>query len=263
MKRIVLAVMWTLWTPVQAQDARSGYAYLGAETRALQDDDFANPGMFWVEYGLAIYQSREGADESSCASCHGEPESLRGASTHYPRIDGETAGIINLEGRINRCRTEQMQLDAVPYESEILLALTTLVAHQSRGLPMNVEVAAVAEPFLEHGRRFYYQLSTSRTAPSLMRELPRRERRQALARRCHQPGPDQRLSDLSSDVGGSAIDPPHVRVVQRSRACRALCPRLQGISQPRALCHYPRVGAEGRVASSPALIRAPGSPTDW
>lgn len=84
MKRIVLAVMWILWTPVQAQDARSGYAYLGAETRALQDDDFANPGMFWVEYGLAIYQSREGADESSCASCHGEPESLRGASTHYP-----------------------------------------------------------------------------------------------------------------------------------------------------------------------------------
>lgn len=157
MKRIVLAVMWILWTPVQAQDARSGYAYLGAETRALQDDDFANPGMFWVEYGLAIYQSREGADESSCASCHGEPESLRGASTHYPRIDGETAGIINLEGRINRCRTEQMQLDAVPYESEILLALTTLVAHQSRGLPMNLEVAAVAEPFLEEGRRFYYQ----------------------------------------------------------------------------------------------------------
>src|SRR5258708_8688199 len=30
---------------------RSGYAYLSQETRRLQDDLFANPGMHWVQKG--------------------------------------------------------------------------------------------------------------------------------------------------------------------------------------------------------------------
>ena len=140
------------------QDARSGYEYLDTETRAMQDDDFSNPGMFWGrDYGIAVYRSREGVENSSCATCHGEPNALRGASTRYPRVDTETGRIINLEGRINRCRTEQMKLPALPYESELLLALTTVVAHQSRGMPLDWETNPITEPFLQAGRSFYYQ----------------------------------------------------------------------------------------------------------
>src|SRR6202041_2592903 len=32
-----------------SEERRSGYTYLSKETRRLQDDDFANPGMLWVE----------------------------------------------------------------------------------------------------------------------------------------------------------------------------------------------------------------------
>jgi sulfur-oxidizing protein SoxA len=41
------------------------------------------------------------------------------------------------------------------YESEPLLALTAFVAHQSRGLPLQVEVRGRAQTFFEAGRKFY------------------------------------------------------------------------------------------------------------
>ncbi|MEJ2133423.1 MAG: sulfur oxidation c-type cytochrome SoxA, partial [Gammaproteobacteria bacterium] len=157
MKPMIVSLLLVASIPVAGAEPRSGYEYLGAETRAMQDDDFANPGMLWLDYGRAVWKSNDAADGSSCATCHGEPETMRGASTRYPRLDSQSGGLINLEGRINRCRTEQMQLDPLGYESEQLLALVTLVAHQSRGLPMEVEVGAILEPFLEEGRRFYYQ----------------------------------------------------------------------------------------------------------
>ena len=39
---------------------KSGYLYMGETTRALQDDDFVNPGFFAVERGrqLALGKSR-------------------------------------------------------------------------------------------------------------------------------------------------------------------------------------------------------------
>ena len=33
---------------------RSGYAWLGPELRALQDDAFANPGMLWIDRGRRL-----------------------------------------------------------------------------------------------------------------------------------------------------------------------------------------------------------------
>ena len=34
---------------------RSGYSYLSEETRRLQDDEFANPGMLWVQKGEELW----------------------------------------------------------------------------------------------------------------------------------------------------------------------------------------------------------------
>jgi sulfur-oxidizing protein SoxA len=35
---------------------RSGYTYLSEENQRLQDDDFANPGLLWVERGRELWR---------------------------------------------------------------------------------------------------------------------------------------------------------------------------------------------------------------
>ena len=37
--------------------SRSGYDYLTPESRAMQDDDFENPGMVSVEQGAALFRT--------------------------------------------------------------------------------------------------------------------------------------------------------------------------------------------------------------
>jgi sulfur-oxidizing protein SoxA len=50
-------------TPLEQR--RSGYEYMSRETRAMQDDDATNPGMFWVLEGEGIFQK-------DCAGCHAD-----------------------------------------------------------------------------------------------------------------------------------------------------------------------------------------------
>jgi len=136
--------------------ARSGYAYQSREIQALQDDDFANPGMLAVDRGRALWTAPSPAGEPSCRDCHGSPSSLRGAAVRYPQYDEREHGLINLEGRINSCRTERQAQPAFAYESEELLALTTLVAHQSRGMTPAVSIDGPARPYFEAGRDYFY-----------------------------------------------------------------------------------------------------------
>jgi sulfur-oxidizing protein SoxA len=122
----------------------------------LQNDEFANPGFFWVERGRALWEQADGAQKTSCASCHGEATaSMRGVRTRYPRFDDGRRKLINLEQQINRCREEHQQAAPYPYESEALLALTTFVSFQSRGLPTTVQFDGPAQPFLEAGKAFF------------------------------------------------------------------------------------------------------------
>lgn len=136
-----------------AEPPRSGYQYLTRETRQLQDDEFANPGMLWVEQGRQEWT----AGERSCASCHREPSSLKGAAARYPKFDAALGRVINLEQRINDCRTRRQGAPALPYESPALLALTTLVAYQSRGLPVEVAIDGPAAASFANGKNFFYQ----------------------------------------------------------------------------------------------------------
>ena len=83
----------------------SGYTFLTPETQAQQDDDFLNPGFLWIDRGAELFSSEEGV-EASCASCHGTGEgSLAGAAAHYPAIDERSGDLVNLEGRVNLCRS--------------------------------------------------------------------------------------------------------------------------------------------------------------
>lgn len=133
---------------------RSGYAWLGEELRSLEDDPFANPGLLWVDRGRVLWVAKvEGS--ASCADCHGEPDSLRGLAAHLPRWNERTEGLDNLEMLINRCRTERQHQPAWPWESEPLLATTTLLSWVSRGLPIDVDVGGPAAPAFEAGRRAF------------------------------------------------------------------------------------------------------------
>ncbi len=135
---------------------RSGYIYLSEEHRQLQDDTFGNPGMLWIERGHELWDQTQGDSQQACAGCHGDPAtSMRGVRTRYPQFDPRTEKLINLEQRINRCRTERLQAEAYPYESEALLALSAFVSFQSRGMPLSVDIEGPAAPFFETGKAFF------------------------------------------------------------------------------------------------------------
>lgn len=136
-------------------ERRSGYAFMGAATRAMQDDDAANPGMLWVLEGEALWRQPAGAAGRSCAGCHGEaPERMKGVAARHPAWDASARRPLTLEQRIQACRARQ-QAPPLADESRALLALVAYVAHQSRGMPIAVAHERELRPFVESGRALY------------------------------------------------------------------------------------------------------------
>jgi sulfur-oxidizing protein SoxA len=138
-------------------EVKSGKEFVSPETRTQQDDLTVNPGMLWVEQGEKLWREAAGPNGRSCASCHGEPASLKGVAARYPAWDAGSRRLLNLEGRIQNCRVERQMAESLAYESQALLALTALVAHQSLALPLHVAVDGPAKPIFEAGRRLYYE----------------------------------------------------------------------------------------------------------
>lgn len=138
--------------------AKSGLAYAGADVRALQADDFGNPGMLWVARGEKLWNAAAGRSEKSCASCHRDAaETMKGVAAKYPRIDAKSRALLNMEARINQCREQRQGAESLRYESEELLALTAYVAHQSRGMPVEVEIDENNRRHYDRGRETYYR----------------------------------------------------------------------------------------------------------
>jgi sulfur-oxidizing protein SoxA len=142
---------------IAPSDLRSGTDFVSPETRAQQEDLAVNPGMLWIEQGDRLWREAAGAEEKSCASCHGEPSSLAGVAARSPAFDAKAQRLLNLEARIQQCRIERQKAAPLAYESQPLLSLTALVAHQSRGLPMRVAIDGPARAFFEAGRTLYYE----------------------------------------------------------------------------------------------------------
>ncbi|WP_270936789.1 sulfur oxidation c-type cytochrome SoxA [Falsiroseomonas oryzae] len=139
-----------LGTLAAASEIRPSRDFLSPELRAQQDDPSRHPGWLWVEEGEALW--RRG--EASCQSCHGDIAGMAGVAARYPAVAADGV-LLNLEGRIERCRTQHQAQRAFGYESEPLLSLTAAVALRSRGMPVSVAVDGPAAPFVEAGRRFY------------------------------------------------------------------------------------------------------------
>jgi sulfur-oxidizing protein SoxA len=145
-------------TAVKPQPLKSGLEFTGAEVRELQHDDFANPGMLWIARGETLWQEVAGREGKACADCHGDAKtSMKGVATRYPRIDAGSARLINLEGRIQQCRERRQLAAPLKYESDELLALTSYVALQSRGMPMDATIDWQNRHNFEAGRAMFYR----------------------------------------------------------------------------------------------------------
>jgi L-cysteine S-thiosulfotransferase len=155
---IIAALLGTAATAAEIppSERKSGYDLMGRETRAMQDDDTANPGMLWVLDGEALWNRKAGTADKSCADCHGDAQaSMKGVAARYPAFDAARKRPIDLEQRINACRTDRQNATPLPYEGKELLALSAYVARQSRGLPIDVTIDERTEPFLESGRELF------------------------------------------------------------------------------------------------------------
>jgi sulfur-oxidizing protein SoxA len=136
----------------------SGYWFRADETRAMQDDEFENPGLLMVERGAELWDVVDGAAGKSCASCHNDAtETMKGVAAHFPKWNEKLGKPVNLEQQINLCRTGSMQAEAWKYDSEPLVAMTTFVRHQSHGMPVNVQIDGPMAPFFEQGQQLYYE----------------------------------------------------------------------------------------------------------
>ncbi len=134
-------------------ERKSGYDFMTRETRAMQDDDTVNPGMLSVLDGEALWSRKAGDAGKSCADCHGDASaSMKGVAARYPAFNAARGRPINLEQRINLCRTEQQKAPALNVESKEMLALSAYVGRQSRGLPIDVKNDDQTRPFIEAGR---------------------------------------------------------------------------------------------------------------
>jgi sulfur-oxidizing protein SoxA len=140
---------------IPLSELKSGSAFLGADLRSLQGDDFANPGLLWVERGEKLWSEPAGKAKRSCASCHQDAKaSMHGVAASYPKV-GADGKVLNLEGRINACRVERQGAEPFKYESEELLAITAYVARQSKGMPITANIEGPAKAHFEAGEAAY------------------------------------------------------------------------------------------------------------
>ena len=155
---LLIAVSPARTAEIPQAERRSGYSFMAPDTQAIQDDDTTNPGMLWVLDGEKLWNNKAGAAGKACADCHHEARaSIKGVAARYPAFDKALGRPVNLEQRINLCRTGQQQEAPLPYESRDLLALTAFVAQQSHGIPIETGADPQLEPFMAKGRELFMQ----------------------------------------------------------------------------------------------------------
>ena len=138
-----------------AGEKKSGYLYATQQTRAIQDDDFQNPGFLWIDKGKTLWNAVDGSGGKSCSSCHNAAEtSMKGVGAAYPKYDAKAGHVIDIEQRINLER-ERMGAEPWPWQSQQLLAMTAYVKLQSRGMPVRVANDGPAHAAWVQGKTFY------------------------------------------------------------------------------------------------------------
>ena len=131
----------------------SGHAYRDPDTRAMQSDDFSNPGMVFVDSGLAAWDAVEGTEGKSCASCHNGIDSMKGVRAAMPKMNEKGDDLWSLENFVNNCRTTRMGADEWKWNSQEMKNMTAAISMQSRGMPVAVKTDGIetAEMLIDAG----------------------------------------------------------------------------------------------------------------
>jgi sulfur-oxidizing protein SoxA len=135
----------------------SGWVFRTDETRAMQADDFDNPGMLYAEQGRSAFNTAMGTEGQSCASCHESPESLETVRASYPQWDAEREELQSVEMQVIECQTERMGME-VPYDydSQAMRNMVALIASVGRGQTVDVAIDGPVAEHWELGREIYY-----------------------------------------------------------------------------------------------------------
>lgn len=137
---------------------KSGYVYMTAMTRDMQDDDFGNPAFIWVDIGREAWTKVEGTAGKSCASCHKDvKKSMKGVGARYPIYDKASKKMISLQHKVNSERKDKMGAKPKKWESDYMLGMAALIKMQSRGMPLNISIAGPAKKFYAKGKAFFNQ----------------------------------------------------------------------------------------------------------
>ena len=81
---------------------------------------------------------------------------MKGVGAAMPNWDDNLRKPVNLEQRINLCRTEQMKAAPWVFRSPELTNMTAYVRYQSRGLPVSPRVDGPMTPWFLKGKDIYY-----------------------------------------------------------------------------------------------------------
>lgn len=149
---------------VQAQSAADGIA----EYRKMLED--GNPAELFEMKGEELWKQKRGPKNATLEQCDlGKgPGVLKGAFVEMPRFFKDTGKVMDLETRLIHCMvtlqgfSEAELYKAAPNigrgEGANLVAITTYVATQSKGLRFNLPVSQPQEKAMyEVGKRLFFQ----------------------------------------------------------------------------------------------------------
>jgi sulfur-oxidizing protein SoxA len=144
-------------SPAYAFEPKSGYEFLTEETRAMQDDDFENPGIVTVDEGERLFQEHRPDEEYACASCHGQDgEKLDTEKiATYPIYDDTLGGLLTLQEQVNQCWEINMDRFPLDYDHPDLIALETYIRNRAKGEKINVDTAGVLRLLSQRGEKLY------------------------------------------------------------------------------------------------------------
>lgn len=135
----------------------SGWRFRSDETQALQTDDFENPAMIFIEYAEELWNTADGEAGKSCADCHGDAaESMKGIRAAMPKWNEDKKTLFTLEDHINWSREEHQKAKPWKWESQQMLAMTSYIGLQSRGMPVKVKIDGPVAEWWEKGKDLYY-----------------------------------------------------------------------------------------------------------
>jgi sulfur-oxidizing protein SoxA len=135
----------------------SGWHFRSDETQSFQADDFENPAFVAVDQALEQFETVDGAEGKSCATCHeGGAEEFAGLRAGLPRWNANTGKPETLEHIINECRTERLKAEPWKWEAKEMVNMTALIGVQSRGMPVEVQTDGEMSPWFDKGKELYY-----------------------------------------------------------------------------------------------------------